>query len=268
MRAGDAVQIVRAAIGTETDRASQSARGDPHGDGEPARASDEMKAQWRRRRSHREGARDPEERAGAPRRRAGGAAVRPNRAAELHGMMPARASPRGRGLSLQKQAAQRSCARRCRERSTRSSHAGRHPVTRLMEGESEKLLRLDAICTSAHRPTRRCQVADAVLARGGHQDPTARGRALPGPRASGRRAREVARGDDLRLRGEPRPHHMRGMEKHAVSRLTAAAGVRGYERAVSSREVRRSLLGRAVRRNEKAHPDVLNVLLKILGRRA
>jgi ATP-dependent Clp protease ATP-binding subunit ClpB len=148
------------------------------------------------------------------------------------------------------------------------------PVTRLVEGEREKLLRLDEIL---HRRVIGQDeavglVADAVIrARSGIKDPR---RPIGsfiflGPTGVGKTelARTLAEAlfdsEDAMVRIDMSEY----MEKHTVSRLVGAPpGYVGYEEG--------GQLTEAVRRKpysvvlfdeiEKAHPDVFNVLLQIL----
>ncbi|MEZ4236046.1 MAG: ATP-dependent chaperone ClpB [Myxococcota bacterium] len=148
------------------------------------------------------------------------------------------------------------------------------PVTRLVEGERDKLLRLDEIL---HRRVVGQddaveRVADAVLrARAGIKDPN---RPIGsflflGPTGVGKTelAKTLAAAlfdtEDAMVRIDMSEY----MEKHAVSRLIGAPpGYVGYEEG--------GQLTEAVRRRpytvvlfdeiEKAHPDVFNVLLQIL----
>jgi ATP-dependent Clp protease ATP-binding subunit ClpB len=148
------------------------------------------------------------------------------------------------------------------------------PLTRLLEGEREKLLRLDAVLhervVGQDEAVR--AVADAVLrSRAGIQNP-----ARPigsflflGPTGVGKTelARTLAAAlfdsEDNMVRIDMSEY----MEKHVVSRLIGAPpGYVGYEEG--------GQLTEAVRRRpysvvlldeiEKAHPDVFNVLLQIL----
>ncbi len=148
------------------------------------------------------------------------------------------------------------------------------PVTRLVEGEREKLLRLDEILhervIGQDEAVR--LVADAVIrARSGIKDPR---RPIGsfiflGPTGVGKTelAKTLARAlfdtEDNMIRIDMSEY----MEKHAVSRLIGAPpGYVGYEEG--------GQLTEAVRRKpysvilfdevEKAHPDVFNVLLQIL----
>ncbi|MEM7682613.1 MAG: ATP-dependent chaperone ClpB [Planctomycetota bacterium] len=148
------------------------------------------------------------------------------------------------------------------------------PVTRLQEGEREKLLRLDAILhervIGQHQAVER--VADAVLrSRAGIQDP---GRPIGsflflGPTGVGKTelaktlAHALFDSEDHIVRIDMSEY----MEKHAVSRLLGAPpGYVGYDEG--------GQLTEAVRRRpysvvlfdevEKAHPDVFHVLLQVL----
>ena len=148
------------------------------------------------------------------------------------------------------------------------------PVTRLVEGEREKLLKLDQILHQRviGQDEAVQRVADAVIrARAGIKDPR---RPIGsfiflGPTGVGKTelARTLAEtlfdSEDNLIRIDMSEY----MEKHAVSRLLGAPpGYVGYEEG--------GQLTEAVRRQpyavilfdeiEKAHPDVLNVLLQIL----
>nr|WP_321368558.1 ATP-dependent chaperone ClpB [uncultured Desulfuromusa sp.] len=148
------------------------------------------------------------------------------------------------------------------------------PVTRLVEGEREKLLRLDEILHQrvVGQDEAVQRVADAVIrARAGIKDPR---RPIGsfiflGPTGVGKTelARTLAESlfdsEDNMIRIDMSEY----MEKHAVSRLLGAPpGYIGYEEG--------GQLTEAVRRQpyavvlfdeiEKAHPDVFNVLLQIL----
>jgi ATP-dependent Clp protease ATP-binding subunit ClpB len=148
------------------------------------------------------------------------------------------------------------------------------PVTRLVEGEREKLLRLDEILHErvVGQDDAVDRVADAVLrARAGIKDPN---RPIGsflflGPTGVGKTelaktlAAALFDSEDAMVRIDMSEY----MEKHAVSRLIGAPpGYVGYEEG--------GQLTEAVRRRpytvvlfdeiEKAHPDVFNVLLQIL----
>ena len=148
------------------------------------------------------------------------------------------------------------------------------PVTRLVEGEREKLLKLDSILHQRviGQDEAVQRVADAVIrARAGIKDPR---RPIGsfiflGPTGVGKTelARTLAEtlfdSEDNLIRIDMSEY----MEKHAVSRLLGAPpGYVGYEEG--------GQLTEAVRRQpyavilfdeiEKAHPDVFNVLLQIL----
>ena len=148
------------------------------------------------------------------------------------------------------------------------------PVTRLLEGEREKLLRLDG--TLRERVVGQDEavnlVADAVLrARAGIRDPKKPiGSFLfLGPTGVGKTelARTLARtlfdSENAMVRIDMSEY----MEKHSVSRLIGAPpGYIGYEEGGQLTEaVRRApytvLLFDEI---EKAHPDVFNILLQIL----
>ncbi|MDX8405675.1 MAG: ATP-dependent chaperone ClpB [Mariprofundus sp.] len=148
------------------------------------------------------------------------------------------------------------------------------PVTRLMEGEREKLLKLDSVLHERviGQDEAVQVVADAVLrARAGIQDPRRPiGSFLfMGPTGVGKTelARTLARtlfdSEDNIVRIDMSEY----MEKHAVSRLVGAPpGYVGFEEG--------GQLTEAVRRKpycvllfdevEKAHPDVFNILLQLL----
>ena len=148
------------------------------------------------------------------------------------------------------------------------------PVTRLMEGEREKLLHLDAVLHErvVGQDEAVSLVADAVLrARSGIKDPK---RPIGsfiflGPTGVGKTelARALAESlfdsEDNIVRIDMSEY----MEKHSVSRLVGAPpGYIGYEEG--------GQLTEAVRRHpysvvlfdeiEKAHPDVFNIMLQIL----
>jgi ATP-dependent Clp protease ATP-binding subunit ClpB len=148
------------------------------------------------------------------------------------------------------------------------------PVTRLVEGEREKLLRLDEILH--HRVVGQDEavqlVADAVIrARSGIKDPR---RPIGsfiflGPTGVGKTelAKTLAEALFDSEENIVRIDMSEYMEKHAVSRLIGAPpGYIGYEEG--------GQLTEAVRRKpysvilfdeiEKAHPDVFNVLLQLL----
>jgi ATP-dependent Clp protease ATP-binding subunit ClpB len=148
------------------------------------------------------------------------------------------------------------------------------PVTKLVEGEREKLLKLDEILhervVGQHDAVER--VADAILrARAGIRDP---GKPIGsflflGPTGVGKTelaktlAHALFDSEDAMVRIDMSEY----MEKHSVSRLIGAPpGYVGYDEG--------GQLTEAVRRRpytvilfdevEKAHPDVFNVLLQIL----
>ena len=148
------------------------------------------------------------------------------------------------------------------------------PVTRLVEGEKEKLLRLDSILRQrvVGQDEAGLAVADAVIrARSGLKDPR---RPIGsflflGPTGVGKTelARALAEAlfdsEDNMVRLDMSEY----MEKHAVARLIGAPpGYVGYEEG--------GQLTEAIRRHpyavvlfdeiEKAHPDVFNVFLQIL----
>ncbi|MBX2852171.1 MAG: ATP-dependent chaperone ClpB [Phycisphaeraceae bacterium] len=148
------------------------------------------------------------------------------------------------------------------------------PVTRLMEGEREKLLKLDEVLHQRviGQDEAVQLVADAVLrARAGIKDPKRPTGSFIflGPTGVGKTelARALAESlfdsEDNIVRIDMSEY----MEKHAVSRLIGAPpGYVGYEEG--------GQLTEAVRRKpysvvlfdeiEKAHPDVFNVLLQVL----
>ncbi|MEM9108952.1 MAG: ATP-dependent chaperone ClpB [Planctomycetota bacterium] len=148
------------------------------------------------------------------------------------------------------------------------------PVTRLMEGEREKLLKLDEVLHQrvVGQDEAVQLVADAVLrARAGIKDPKRPTGSFIflGPTGVGKTelARALAESlfdsEDSIVRIDMSEY----MEKHAVSRLIGAPpGYIGYEEG--------GQLTEAVRRKpysvvlfdeiEKAHPDVFNVLLQVL----
>ena len=203
-----------------------------------------------------------------------------NRAAELvTGRLPELerelASRRGAPLRPRRRPT-RCCARRSpRTRSPRSSSQWTGiPVTRLVEGEREKLLRLDEILhggSSARTrrysrwPTPSCAPGRASRIRDGRS-----GRFLfLGPTGVGKTelAKTLAEALFDTEENMVRIDMSEYMEKHTVSRLIGAPpGYVGYEEG--------GQLTEAVRRRpycvvlfdeiEKAHPDVFNVLLQIL----
>ena len=148
------------------------------------------------------------------------------------------------------------------------------PVTKLVEGEREKLMKLNE--TLHKRVIGQDEAVDAVSdavirSRAGLQDPN---RPLGsflflGPTGVGKTELAKALAEDL---FDSEDHMVRidmseYMEKHAVSRLVGAPpGYIGYEEG--------GQLTEAVRRNpytivlldeiEKAHPDVFNILLQVL----
>ena len=148
------------------------------------------------------------------------------------------------------------------------------PVTRLMEGEREKLLRLDTVLHErvVGQDEAVSAVADAVLrARAGIKDPK---RPIGsflflGPTGVGKTelARTLAASLFDSEENMVRIDMSEYMEKHAVSRLVGAPpGYIGFEQG--------GQLTEAVRRKpysvllfdeiEKAHPDVFNILLQLL----
>ncbi|PIW49336.1 MAG: ATP-dependent chaperone ClpB [Zetaproteobacteria bacterium CG12_big_fil_rev_8_21_14_0_65_54_13] len=148
------------------------------------------------------------------------------------------------------------------------------PVTRLMEGEREKLLKLESVLHERviGQDEAVQVVADAVLrARAGIQDPNQPiGSFLfMGPTGVGKTelARTLARTLFDSEHNMVRIDMSEYMEKHAVSRLVGAPpGYVGFEEG--------GQLTEAVRRKpycvllfdeiEKAHPDVFNILLQML----
>ena len=148
------------------------------------------------------------------------------------------------------------------------------PVTRLMEGERDKLLRLDEILhkrvVGQDEAVR--LVVDAVIrARAGIKDPrrTIGSFIFLGPTGVGKTELAKALAETLfdSEQNMIRIDMSEYMEKHSVSRLVGAPpGYVGYEEG--------GQLTEAVRRKpysvilfdeiEKAHPDVFNVLLQIL----
>jgi len=148
------------------------------------------------------------------------------------------------------------------------------PVTRLMEGEREKLLKLESVLHERviGQDEAVQVVADAVLrARAGIQDPNRPiGSFLfMGPTGVGKTelARTLARTLFDSENNMVRIDMSEYMEKHAVSRLVGAPpGYVGFEEG--------GQLTEAVRRKpycvllfdevEKAHPDVFNILLQML----
>ena len=203
-----------------------------------------------------------------------------NRAAELrHGRLPElerRLRGRGGAPEPRSRAARGCCARRSpRTRSPRSSRAGPGiPVARLIEGEREKLLRLDEVLHERviGQDEAVQLVADAVIrARAGIKDPR---RPIGsfiflGPTGVGKTelsralAEALFDSEDNIVRLDMSEYQ----ERHTVSRLMGAPpGYVGYEEG--------GQLTEAVRRKpysvvlfdeiEKAHPDVFNTLLQIL----
>ncbi|MFT5454340.1 MAG: ATP-dependent Clp protease ATP-binding subunit ClpB [Myxococcota bacterium] len=148
------------------------------------------------------------------------------------------------------------------------------PVTRLVEGEREKLLRLDAILHErvVGQDEAVDRVADAVIrARAGIKDPSkpVGSFLFLGPTGVGKTelaktlAAALFDSEDALVRLDMSEY----MEKHSVSRLLGAPpGYVGYDQG--------GQLTEAVRRKpysvllfdeiEKAHPDVFNVLLQVL----
>ncbi|NOY14362.1 MAG: ATP-dependent chaperone ClpB [Deltaproteobacteria bacterium] len=202
-----------------------------------------------------------------------------NRAAELkHGKLP----ELERELKAQEEQLQKADATEkiLREEVTEEeiaeivSHWTGIPVTRLVEGEREKLLRLDEILHQRviGQDEAVQRVADAVIrARAGIKDPK---RPIGsfiflGPTGVGKTELARALAEALFDSEENliRIDMSEYMERHAVSRLLGAPpGYVGYEEG--------GQLTEAVRRQpyavilfdeiEKAHPDVFNVLLQIL----
>jgi ATP-dependent Clp protease ATP-binding subunit ClpB len=148
------------------------------------------------------------------------------------------------------------------------------PVTRLVEGEREKLLRLDQVLHERviGQDDAVQRVADAVLrARAGIQDPTrpVGSFLFLGPTGVGKTelaktlAAALFDSEEALVRIDMSEY----MEKHAVSRLVGAPpGYVGYDEG--------GQLTEAVRRKpyavvlfdeiEKAHPEVFNILLQVL----
>ncbi|MFQ5581702.1 MAG: ATP-dependent chaperone ClpB [Mariprofundaceae bacterium] len=148
------------------------------------------------------------------------------------------------------------------------------PVTRLMEGEREKLLRLDSVLHErvVGQDEAVSAVADAVLrARAGIKDPK---RPIGsflflGPTGVGKTelARTLAASLFDSEENMVRIDMSEYMEKHAVSRLVGAPpGYIGFEQGGQLTEAARRkpysvLLFDEI---EKAHPDVFNILLQLL----
>jgi ATP-dependent Clp protease ATP-binding subunit ClpB len=148
------------------------------------------------------------------------------------------------------------------------------PLTRLMEGEREKLLRLDAVLHErvVGQDEAVQLVADAVVrARSGIKDP-----ARPigsflflGPTGVGKTelARTLARTLFDSVDNMVRLDMSEYMEKHSVSRMLGAPpGYIGYDEGGQLTESvrRRPYCVLLFDEIEKAHPDVFNVLLQIL----
>ncbi|WP_433957612.1 ATP-dependent chaperone ClpB [Cytobacillus horneckiae] len=201
-----------------------------------------------------------------------------NKAAELrHGQIPAVEKELNQ---LEKEVNENESDRLLREEVTEEEIAGivarwtGIPVTKLVEGEREKLLRLESILQERviGQDEAVQLVADAVLrARAGIKDPN---RPIGsfiflGPTGVGKTELAKALAESL---FDSEEHIIRidmseYMEKHAVSRLIGAPpGYVGYEEG--------GQLTEAVRRNpysvilldeiEKAHPEVFNILLQML----
>ena len=201
-----------------------------------------------------------------------------NKAAELrHGQIPAVEKEL---KQLEKEVNENESDRLLREEVTEEEIAGivarwtGIPVTKLVEGEREKLLRLESILQERviGQDEAVQLVADAVLrARAGIKDPN---RPIGsfiflGPTGVGKTELAKALAESL---FDSEEHIIRidmseYMEKHAVSRLIGAPpGYVGYEEG--------GQLTEAVRRNpysvilldeiEKAHPEVFNILLQML----
>ena len=204
-----------------------------------------------------------------------------NRAAELrHGRLPELEAPAGRA---RRSASTRSRARPAAARGghrggdrARSSRAGPGiPVTRLLEGEREKLLRLDEVL---HERVDRPGRGRAAGRRRRHPRPRRGSRTRGGRSArSSSSARPASARPSSPERSPRRCSTPRTtwsastcreyQERHTVSRLIGAPpGYVGYEEG--------GQLTEAVRRKpysvvlfdeiEKAHPDVFNTLLQIL----
>src|SRR4029079_19291778 len=147
------------------------------------------------------------------------------------------------------------------------------PVTRLMEGEREKLLRLDEILHQRVVGQEEAVqlVADAVIrARSGIQDPRRpmRSRAFLGPTGVGKTELAKALAEALFDTEENmvRIDMSEYMEKHAVSRLIGAPpGYIGFEEGGQLTEAvrRRPYSVLLIDEIEKAHPDVFNILLQL-----
>ncbi len=148
------------------------------------------------------------------------------------------------------------------------------PVTRLMEGEREKLLKLDSILHErvVGQEEAVTAVADAVLrARSGLKDPR---RPIGsfiflGPTGVGKTELAKALAEALFDSEENlvRVDMSEYMEKHSVSRLVGAPpGYVGYEEGGQLTEAvrRRPYCVLLLDEIEKAHPDVFHILLQVL----
>jgi ATP-dependent Clp protease ATP-binding subunit ClpB len=201
-----------------------------------------------------------------------------NSAAELrHGLIP---EAEKELQQMEKEIAQKQEARLVREEVTEEEVANivarwtGIPVTKLVEGEREKLLKLESILHERVIGQEEAVqlVSDAVIrARAGIKDPN---RPIGsfiflGPTGVGKTelaktlAQELFDSEELMIRIDMSEY----MEKHAVSRLIGAPpGYVGYEEG--------GQLTEAIRRKpysvilldeiEKAHPEVFNILLQIL----
>ena len=148
------------------------------------------------------------------------------------------------------------------------------PVSKLLEGEREKLLRLDDDLQAqvVGQPEAVRLVSEAILrSRAGVQDPRrpAGSFLFLGPTGVGKTelAKSLARllfdSEDAMIRVDMSEY----MEKHAVSRLVGAPpGYVGYEEGGQLTEALRRKPYSVVLLDEieKAHPDVFNILLQIL----
>ncbi len=148
------------------------------------------------------------------------------------------------------------------------------PVTRLMEGERDKLLRLDAVLHQRviGQDEAVTAVADAVLrARSGLKDPRrpVGSFIFLGPTGVGKTELAKALAEALFDTEENmiRIDMSEYMEKHSVSRLVGAPpGYVGYEEGGQLTEAvrRRPYAVILLDEIEKAHPDVFHILLQVL----